>query len=333
MQYFDGWSEDPEAKGAQAAASALAIAHGFTRFPLPDDPDGVELPDVATAIRNLAESNVFAPVKLATLGELAQRLDLSDPSDRGRLEPLARSLVQDDARADDLLDMIMSAQPQDGSSRTDPLGRTVDDDPSVGADFAFLVDDLRSSTLSPLPRCEGRHQIIDGYVALSAETTLVTDRPIDSFSSFVDPTQWPMCRTTGAFFRSMALENPRTPPPPVLPPPDVGWEATLTEVVDFSFGLSLRGSTMETNLKFTYFNNLPQAAGCTYDLVESIDRKILVDRGYLLAENLESRGLRRLTTLKQITFRARAQPPPPLACLVWSQSQAAAVHGCLGHDH
>ena len=78
---------------------------------------------------------------------------------------------------------------------------------------------------------------------------------------------------------------------PIPPPDQEGWQATLLETVDFSFGF---GAPQEakTELDFVFFFNRPSAtrqfgvAGSTYDFKKSQDGRITVDQGFLLVEEL-----------------------------------------------
>jgi hypothetical protein len=60
----------------------------------------------------------------------------------------------------------------------------------------------------------------------------------------------------------------------------------------------------------------------------SVDNRITVDQGYLLAEDLPIRGRRRIKTLKQVHFAA-GNVPVFIVCPVWSITMAALAWSCV----
>ncbi len=349
---------DP-AEEALAVVSLIGRSLGFDVLPLPRGGSGPPTLPVEVAANVVAEAtSVSAPAKLEVLAQLTRK-----GFPRPVLEPIAVSLVRPDldagahaAAVEELWNRVRGSRPG-----TDPLGRkmsdlvppTVDDHstqveaPPSPQDLAggppqpriepatfvrMLVHDLQETSLSVVPRCDAKTRNVGGNPALSLATTAASSRDLSDLKSLVDPREWPRCPIQSVFFKSMNFVVPAAPPPPPLGvPDDNGWSATLQEVVDFSFGLDPEGSSrLMTDLDFVYFDT-PSAAGATYDLNRSVDEEILVDRGYLLIENLASLGVRRTTTLKEVYFKNRAQPP--LVCTLWSTAQALIGSSCIGHAH
>jgi len=69
------------------------------------------------------------------------------------------------------------------------------------------------------------------------------------------------------------------------------------------------------------------AAGCTYDLVSSVDDAILVDQGYLLVEDIPGTHTRRYRTQKEVCF-ASGNLPPGSVCSFWSLATGMIMQGC-----
>ena len=102
------------------------------------------------------------------------------------------------------------------------------------------------------------------------------------------------------------------------------------ETIDFSFGWDV--GQMTTNLKMRYWDNSSQQVtahrciGSTYELVPGGDGEILVDRGFLLAEELRN-GRVLIRTLKQVRF-AHFTPAVDLACSVWKYAGPLMWRAC-----
>lgn len=315
----------------QAVLSLVARSHGLTSFPLPSGEE-VDLPDVEQAVDVLEHPvHLPAPAKLELVAEL---LRSAAPPDESQLQRLANSLVREDIDGPERLSAVydLLEQLREAARGQDALSRTVDDlhnPEDLPRDlFSRLEAEVHAARLLVLPLCETGTQDVDGHTALVVKTTLDTTDRASNYSSIVDPRQWPECPIQSIFFKQM---DPVSPPrPAALGVPDTGEALTLREVVDFSYGFDpTTESLMTTDLKFVYFDNDAAPVGCTYDLVKSYGHKVTVDQGYLLVEDLESLGVRRFTTLKQVAFTDRPQQPSGLVCLVWSIMQALIVASCV----
>jgi len=321
---------DPAAE-ARAVVSLIGRSLGFDELPLPVDAPAPPLMDAAEAADWVAGADSFsAPAKLELLAH-ASRSALP----RTVLEPVAVSLVKPQLGegtqtevVEELLDRVYASEPGE-----DPLGRETDGFLPEGDLFlTSLVVDLQLTSISVLPKCEATIRGIGGYPALSLATVVESVRPLDELRGMVDPRAWPRCPIQSVFFKRMDMVLPAAPPAPTLGSPDDGWSATLQEVVDFSYGMDPAGSSlMTTDLDFVYFDTA-SSVGCTYDLNRSCDGKILVDRGYILVEDLSSRGTRRTTTLKQVYFTDNRRHGSQ-TCLFWSIAQALVGSSCLSEPH
>ena len=309
--------------------SLIGRSLGFSHLPLPDDGPSPSLLPVGEAADWVGGADHFtAPAKLQLLTHLH-----GTPVSRTSLEPIAVSLVRRDLggrdvsqKMDELLDLVYATQPGDDPLSGATSGILPEDDLLSG-----LVADLQLTSARVSPTCEATTRIVRGYPALSLTTTITTTRPLTEVGTMADPRFWPQCHPQSAFFKSMDMVQPAAPPLPSLRGPDEGWSARLRETVDFSFGLNPSGSSrMKTDLDFVYFDT-GSAVGCTYDLGRSIDRHILVDRGYVLVEDLGSRDVRRTTTLKQVHFRSRPQPGD--VCQFWSLAHGMVSSSCMSKPH
>jgi hypothetical protein len=239
------------------------------------------------------------------------------------LEPIARSLIRGDVDCDPgieanrLLDQGYATEPG-----ADPLGRRTT--ASLANDeIGVLTQEAQDTVISVTPTCTATTQIIGGVPALSLSTTTMSRQPFAEARAMTDPLFWPQCPPQSLFFKEMTLMDPGRVP---LPAPDNGWSARILEVVDFSYGLSASGEAkMSTELDFVFFED-ETAAGCTYDLHRSHNREILVDRGFVMVEDLQSIGWRRTTTLKQVYFRTRANPGD--VCRFWSLAHGMVSSSC-----
>lgn len=316
-----------EADGTFAALSLIGRSLGYEYFPLPQgDPHAAALLDVPSAVEGVCRS-LDAPRKLNLLSHCCPRVD------KEAVEPIARSLLRDDLDDDpethkaDLLDRAMKAKPG-----ADPYGRRFAEPlpaPAGDADAGTepraghaLVQDARDTLVSVAPRCTATTQMIAGVPALSLSTTVVSRQPFDQARAMTNPMFWDDCPPQSEFFTKMEVLEGPTP----LPFPDSGWRARILEVVDFSYGSDPSGEAkMSTELDFVFFES-EFAAGCTYDLHRSQNREILVDRGFVMVEDLKSIDLRRTTTLKQVYFRTRSNPGD--VCRFWSLAHGMVSTSC-----
>jgi hypothetical protein len=305
-----------ETDGTFAALSLIGRSLGFDYFPLPrGDSRAASLLDVPTAVEGVCRS-LDAPRKLNLLSHCCPRVD------KAAVEPIARSLIRDDLDDDpetyktDLLDRAYKTRPG-----ADPYGRRFASTLSTPAGDA-LVQEAQDTLVSVAPTCTATTQIIGGVPALSLSTTVVSRQPFEQARAMTDPLFWDDCPPQSDFFTEMKVLEGPTP----LPYPDTGWRARILEVVDFSYGHDPSGDAkMFTELDFVFFET-ELAAGCTYELHRSENREILVDRGFVMVEDLKSIDLRRTTTLKQVYFRTRSNPGD--VCRFWSLAQGMVSTSC-----
>lgn len=328
-----GWLADPPegvaaSEEARALTSLLARSMGLDRFPLPGGTVSSPVMPAEEAAGVVADAAfISGPARLQVLGVLAR-----SEARRAVLEPIAASLIRPDldvATRDEAVNELLSKVAVSRLGQ-DPLGRSGGAQTTTQrAFYALLADDVRSTWLSFIPRCREAIADVGGTPAISLTTTGESHLPLAAFRPTVDPRDWPSCPLKRIFFNSMDMVAPSRPPPVPLSAPDsTGWSARLMEVVDFSFGTDPTGSsTMRTDLDFVFFDS-PTALGCTYDLGTSLDGKVSVDRGYLLVEDLQSTGLRRVTTLKQVYFTSGIEPPGD-ACSYWSLALGLVAWACV----
>jgi hypothetical protein len=334
-----------EADEIHGLVSVIGQSLGFTHLPLPYG-DRVPLLDVTAAANLVGDgSAVSAPAKLNLLQHAAEGAHITD---RQSLLPIALSLVkvgvlERNTRAGELLDEIFDRASDDRSE-----GTHAEDHPSADASPApdnvgealrlpytdeDMVFALHESSVTVTPHCAATTRIIDDRPALSLNVTVETSKPFAEVIAMADPLFWPTCPPQSWFFKRMDMVEPPRPPLPALQgiAGVSGWSARLREVVDFSYGFNLLGSSkMTTDLDFVHFAT-ESATGCTYDLYRSERNRIIVDRGYVLIEDLQSRDRRRTTTLKQVYFRTRPQPGD--VCRFWSLAQGLVSSSCMSKPH
>lgn len=271
------------------------------------------------AARDVGTPEAISPLpRLELVAQLARR-NISDDVLRTVAQPLVDpGLQQEEDYLGELVKRLRRSTAGD-----DPLSRNPDEVGNLGRDplVDAMVPEVQQAALAIRPLCEAHTVDAGGRTALALQTTLTTARPLATLRAMADPRQWVRMPSTSRFFRRMDMVRPAVPPPTPLDPPPVGWRARLREVVDFSFGYSHAGSAlMTTDLDFTYVES-ETAVECTFDLGESQDGRILVDRGYVLIEDVED--FRRVTTLKQVRFSRRPQPGD--VCEFWTLAEAAAT--------
>lgn len=353
-----------QATEAAAVVTILARLAGLSELPrIEDDSEPVPLASLAESVETLSQGTYLpGPQRLELLARLVQRADDSPDLAHVDLDPLARTLVATEelsgAERDDLAGELRRRL-SGWTEGAEPLGRTLETlvDPPDDM-IKFLSADVQCTVLSIQPGCGTEVETVEGIQALSIVTEAYTCRPFPTFRPLVDPLQWPNCWLQRAFFRSMR----RIPPPTPTPAPDHGGVTeTLLETVDF--GLGMTGDAKQecvTKLNVMFFWNDPvppasalapgllagtagapasllagpqisrsptAAAGCTYDLADSVDEKILVDQGYLLVEDLPDHGFRRYRTQKEIRFRDD-NPPRDAVCPIWSVACGLILQGC-----
>lgn len=294
----------------------------FDTFPLPDNVKGPPLMSVGDAAEMLGRTeHVAAPTKVNLLSHLPR-----EPSWKGALDPIVRSLVREDQAPGEVDQAVGRLWERIEATRRgeDPI---FGDSPNMipfGNLLEVLVRELGVASVRVAPKCEATTSIIANRPALSVTTTIKSLAPLVDVDLMADPRNWPLCAPQSTFFKSMKMVVPAEPPPTKLRDPDEGWTATLREIVDFGFGIMPSRKT--TDLDVVYFRR-GDAAGCTYDLNRSFGDEILVDRGYVLVEDLDSVDIRRTTTLKQVYLRSR--PPPGKVCRLWSMAHGMVTSSCM----
>jgi hypothetical protein len=327
----DGLSQ---ASARDAVGQALLAVIGSVQDPPIDrlpaagpDRPSVELPSVADALSVLTDTPLLTgPAKLEVLDRL-RRAHGRSPA----VEELAGSLIRPDcdgaARAG-AVEGLMTRLEAPTPAGADPINR-------LPADLKVLDDPLLSNlqedfhTHLPavdVPDCDTVLVKVGTAPALSITTELWSTQPLNAFETIVNPREWPQCPIQHVFFRAMD-PSPVDPVEHELASPDLGWTATLREVVDFSCGLGW--APMTTDLNIVYFRG-ESKIGCTYDLHTSVDGQITVDQGYVMVEDYTRLGLRRIRTLKQVHF-AVGNLPTSLVCPLWGPAQRATTVSCLGH--
>jgi hypothetical protein len=309
-----------------AVLSIVGRSLGLDHLPLPHgDRHSAPLLDVESAVEAVCcSTTVTASVK-------CNLLTLYCPTThRGHFEPIAASLFQAEPQTygGRLLDLAYETP-----VGADPLRRPSSlpsPQPEAFADLPLdsMTQDAQDAFIVMAPTCVATTQIIGGVPALSLSTTIMSRQPFSEARAMADPLFWPQCEPQSLFFKEMKLLGPGKVP---LPGPDRGWSARILEVVDFSYGRSPAGAAeMATELDFVVFES-DDAAGCTYDLHRSHGREILVDRGFVMVEDLRSIDWRRTTTLKQVYFRSRANPGD--VCRFWSLAHGMVSSSCSTQRH
>jgi hypothetical protein len=329
-----------------ALFSTLARAVGLNFLPLPNGEQEDLLPaDEAAA--TLAEAQRLPPHH--RLEVLARLIDQPQHLGSGAIADHVVATLSDSLLHERLQEQSLSApERQEARNRLvnrlsrwkpgmEPLGRpthtllTADDDPLL----ADLDDLVQAMAFTLLPQCQAGATAVGGIPALSIETQAICAKPLSAFEKIVDPREWPNCSIQNRFFTQMADTGSAAPAPP-FPSDDHGWKKVLLEVVDFgAFVPSKTDQRVYTELEFVYFFPRDPAqvgprarAGCTYDLHHSRDGKILVDQGYLLAEDLQPKeNSRRFRTLKTVHFTA-GDPPAEEVCAFWSLAAGMIMQGC-----
>jgi hypothetical protein len=355
-----------QAREATAVTAILARLAGLDEVPrINDGSDTVPLPGLAESIDVLTNAQYLpGPQRLELLARVAsakfQRPEFSETEvDRLAASVTHESLTdQSDEVSERLTHQLASWRADIGN---EPLERnTLDalENPPADHISRMLREDIQCTALKIRPACGADPESVGGVQALSIVTDMYTCKKFDEFESLIDPFEWPKCWLQSSFFRSMTPEAP--PPKASTPSPDLkGWKQTVLEICDFGLGF-VGGQRLETSLDFVYFWNEPLAvvgaaplgapggalwppsllytprsvtrspagvAGCTYDLKQSIDSRILVDQGFLLVEDVPDKDFRRYRTQKEIRF-SMGNPPRDIVCPVWSAAVGLIVQGC-----
>ena len=312
---------------------AAAVAGLEPRVPsMGRDFPGYDLPTLDEALGELAQTDLMsAPAKVLVFSAVY--------SQHGRtpgLERLAESLVRPDVTADEMAEPIEQifalARKQPSPWGGDPFQRK----PSDLLHAEPLIPALRPEVLQTVIQfdsidCGASVVSTENTHALSIATEAYTADRLASLVDILDPRNWPRCDLQHLFFQSMTEVGPLSdlvPPDKSQPPPPLdNWRGRLCEVVDWSLGAGW--TTFTTDLDVLFFSS-PARAGCTYDIGPPVDHQVVVDRGYLLAEDLGA--LRRVRTLKQVHF-AVGDLDPDFLCWVWGPVTQLLAWACIGHIH
>jgi hypothetical protein len=168
--------------------------------------------------------------------------------------------------------------------------------------------------------CNIQDVVVNGQDAVWILSEFQTDADHQQLANWVRPENWP--RWGPILFKNM---SPIGNPDPVQSP-DVERHQDFMEVV------SLAGRELHTKLRCD-FMDAGDWVGMTYDLVESVDRFLTVDRGFLLATRLPS-GDHLVKTLKIVGFRDPASNLlAELVCPLWTDfaRQGTRNEGKLEH--
>jgi hypothetical protein len=346
MPESDDQSDPQLERELDALFSTLARAVGLRALPLPFG-EWEDLLPADEAAATLAEAQRLPPHhRLEVLARYIDRPEnlgggaigdhvvttLADSVLHERLQVQSINAPEREDARDKLLNRLADWEPG-----REPLGRpthtllTAEDDPLL----ADLDDLVQAMALTLLPQCQAGATAVGGIPALNIATQAICAKPLSAFEKIVDPREWPNCSIQNRFFKQMDDTGTPAPAPP-FPADDHGWKKILLEVVDFGALVpSKTDQRVYTELEFVYFfpSDPDQVgdharAGCTYDLHQSQDGKILVDQGYLLAEDLQPKeNSRRFRTLKTVHFTA-GDPPADEICAFWSLAAGMIMQGC-----
>jgi hypothetical protein len=233
------------------------------------------------------------------------------------------------AAAKELVERLKT--PPDPTRLEDRLGRRVIGQNPPDDLVSKTRLDLQSTVMTVLPKCRETTTYMEGIPALNIVTDVRTSMSLAEFYGIVNPFDWPQCWLESRFFKGMDLIPAGVRLGPIPPPDQEGWQATLLETVDFSFGF---GAPQEakTELDFVFFFNRPSAtrqfgvAGSTYDFKKSRDGKISVDQGFLLVEELGQNVCRYRT--QKLVHMNTPSPPDDDVCAFWSVAVGLIQQGC-----
>ena len=211
--------------------------------------------------------------------------------------------------SDDLVlayrDYVASLAPPgvDGAEFRQLIGDDGSFDPVRAANEPDLLHDYQLSLRELINLYEGdvcniALVAVGGQAAVAIYSELTTHKPIGDLDGWVNPKLWD---TWGpALFKQMQVHEP-PPEQAVAPPPGIeGFTATFLEHVD------LFGHDLQNQLACAYSRG-DEVVAMTYDLVESRDDEVTVDRGFVSATAIDDQRSR-LRVLKIIGFSDPAAP-------------------------
>jgi hypothetical protein len=141
--------------------------------------------------------------------------------------------------------------------------------------------------------CTVRRVTVDGIPATWIFSEFETDAPLDGVADWLDPRNWE--KWGYLFFRRMELLGAPPAPIGITPPPEGSdhWQGVFYEEVRLF-------ERINTLLNCSHWRDA-RAAAMTYDLNQSLDSQLDVDRGYLLVTDTGPKT-RRVQVLKIVGF-------------------------------
>jgi hypothetical protein len=167
--------------------------------------------------------------------------------------------------------------------------------------------------------CNVQDVVVNGQDAVWILSEFETQADHQQLADWVRPENWP--RWGPIMFKSMSpIGNP-----------DPGQSPDVERHQDYMEVVSLAGRELHTKLRCD-FMDAGDWVGMTYDLVESVDRFLTVDRGFLLATKLPSGNL--VKALKIVGFEDPASNfLAHLVCPLWTDFARQATRNAQGLEH
>ena len=163
--------------------------------------------------------------------------------------------------------------------------------------------------------CNIRRVSVDGKDAVWIFSEFETDAPFESVAEWVNPKNWPV--RGPMLFKRMELVGANAPTEIGSLSPE-HWHGLFHEEVQLI-------GRVNTLLHCDHWKD-DRSAGMTYDLALSVDRKLDVDRGFLLVNDVD--GVRRVKALKIVGFTDPAwDRMATLVCPYWTGWVRQAVDG------
>jgi hypothetical protein len=166
--------------------------------------------------------------------------------------------------------------------------------------------------------CTVRRVTVDGRRATWIFSEFETDAPLDGVADWLDPQNWG--KWGYLLFRRMDILGAPPAPVSISPPPDgdAHWQGVFFEEVRLF-------ESINTLLDCSHWRDAG-AAAMTYDLDKSLDRKLDVDRGFLLVT--DTGPTRRVQVLKIVGFTNDVwDSAARLVCPFWTDWIRGAVLG------
>lgn len=203
--------------------------------------------------------------------------------------------------AETVLDDLKSVAQRDQNLAATPTGQTLPHHAT-----AFVGDDV----------CHTARVRVDGKPAAWIFSEFETDAPFADLADWANPRTWPT--RAPLLFKKMDLVGGFTTLTGIEADPH--WRGEFLEEV-------LLVDRLRTNLDCAYFAQPGRAVGMTYDLISSVDDRITVDRGFLLATDI-GEGYHRVKALKIVGFRDQEwDTVAQFVCPLWTDWVRQAVRG------